>query len=121
MYRCSSGGAGDEEQVHLEILTPPVIQVVKEPQAVVEIGSRVEMGCSVVGFPKPELQWFHNGRELDNKGKGRQYCFWLSVFLSLSLFCLLVIDDLHLISAGFLVCNVFSDVELQARLGWGVA
>ncbi|CAG5120901.1 unnamed protein product, partial [Candidula unifasciata] len=70
-FICSSGAKEKEEgQVYLEILTPPVVQVTKEPQIVAEAGQRVDMTCSVAGFPKPELHWFHNGRELTNKDEG---------------------------------------------------
>ncbi|BFZ13662.1 hypothetical protein BsWGS_16700 [Bradybaena similaris] len=68
-FICSTG-ANEKEQVHLEILTPSVVQVVKEPEMVAEAGTRVDMACTVAGFPKPELHWFHNGRELTNKDEG---------------------------------------------------
>ncbi|CAG5124435.1 unnamed protein product, partial [Candidula unifasciata] len=70
-YTCSTATNGKtERQVFLEILTPPVVQVLKSPEAPVQAGSRVELVCSVAGFPSPELQWFHNGHLLTSSNEG---------------------------------------------------
>ncbi|CAL1543718.1 unnamed protein product [Lymnaea stagnalis] len=72
-YRCSGSGylgEGGTDQVTLEVHTPPVVQVVRQPGKVVLVGDRVELVCSYGGLPKPSLTWYHNGRELasDNEG-----------------------------------------------------
>ncbi|BFZ25603.1 hypothetical protein BsWGS_28642 [Bradybaena similaris] len=71
-YTCSAATNGKtERQVFLEILTPPVVQMLKSPEAPVQVGSPVELACSVAGFPSPELQWFHNGHLLTNGNEGK--------------------------------------------------